>query len=60
MNRRALLPTVAATIASTASWALVTYLIKGQVDWLPAIAFAVPFALIFGVVWSRWFAKRKG
>ena len=60
MNRRAvLLNTGVATIAATASWALVTYLMKGQIDWLWAIHFAVLSALLFGVV-LRWLAKRKG
>lgn len=39
MKRRTLLPIVVATIAATASWAFVTYLIKSQMDWLSVIAF---------------------
>jgi CHASE2 domain-containing sensor protein len=51
---------VVATIAATAIWAFVSYLINAQITWLSAIAFVVPFAVIFGVIWWRRTPQSKG
>ena len=59
MKGRALLPIVVATITATASWTFVTYQIKSQMDWLSAIAFIVPFAVVFGFLRWRWSPRGK-
>jgi len=51
-------PTLTATVTATAAWALVTYLMKGQVEWPSTLVFVVLFALVFGSVYGLWPRRR--
>jgi hypothetical protein len=51
MKGLAIVVNSAAPIAVTATFARVTHLFGSEVDWLAALSFAVPFALVYGPLW---------
>ena len=59
MKEKALLPIVAATITATVSWAVISKIISGALDWVSLLAFVVPFSATFGVLWWRRALQKK-
>lgn len=61
MKDKVLLSTLIATIAATASFVLVNYLMGNFIDWQSAIIFIIVFAVVFDMTWRlRHWKKSRG
>lgn len=63
MDNRPVVKAAITISAATISWALVTYLLGGRVEWRSLVIFAAVFGVLFNLmtaIWSKWCRLRKG
>ena len=53
------LPIVAVFVTTILSWALLSYLIAGEINWMLAVIFSLSFSAVFGILWWRKMARES-